>query len=62
MEEGENKRMTSAARSKITVSIPAELLIDLDKSRGDIPRSLFVQRALERTLVAMNGGIRRRKR
>jgi metal-responsive CopG/Arc/MetJ family transcriptional regulator len=54
--------MTSAARSKITVSIPAELLIDLDKSRGDIPRSLFVQRALERTLVAMNGGIRRAKR
>lgn len=49
-------------KSKMTVSIPGNLLIDVDKSRGDISRSLFVQRALERTLIAMNGGIRRRKR
>jgi len=50
------------ARRKLTVAIPPELMIDLDKSRGDISRSLFVQRAIERTLVAMNGGIRRPKR
>jgi len=50
------------AKNKITIGLPPELLIDLDKSRGDIPRSIFVQRAIERTLVAMNGGIRRRKR
>jgi hypothetical protein len=49
-------------KHKITVGLPAELLVDMDKSRGDIPRSIFVQRAIERTLIAMNGGIRRPKR
>lgn len=52
--------MTS--KGKLHIAIPVELLADLDHSRGDVSRSLFVQRAIERTLTAMHGGLRRRKR
>jgi hypothetical protein len=50
-------------KTKLTVNISAETVIGLDKARGDTPRSLFVQRAVEKYLTHFrDGGIRRAKK
>ena len=39
-------------KAVVGLSIDAELLAELDKTRGDIPRSKFVTRVLEKSLAA----------
>lgn len=50
------------AKKKLTINILAEVLSSLDKVRGDTPRSVFVQRAIEKYLKVIEGGIRRAKK
>lgn len=38
------------AKKTVTVSLPEETLRRLDEQRGDVPRSRFVTRALEKIL------------
>lgn len=37
-----------SSKGKLHIAIPVELLTDLDKARGDVSRSMYVRRALEK--------------
>jgi metal-responsive CopG/Arc/MetJ family transcriptional regulator len=49
------------ARMKLSINLPAEVLNKLDKARGDVTRSIFIQRSVERTLT-YNGAAKKRRR
>jgi metal-responsive CopG/Arc/MetJ family transcriptional regulator len=49
------------ARTKLSINLPAEVLSKLDKARGDVTRSIFIQRSVERTLT-YNGAAKKRRR
>lgn len=38
----------------ITITLPKELAARIDKERGDVSRSLFIRRVLEREYGVMN--------
>lgn len=50
------------AKTKVNVTIATDVLSGMDKARGDTPRSIFVERAIEKYLKAIDGGIRRAKK
>ena len=45
-------RMTS---NTITITLPRDLATRIDNERGDVPRSLFIRRVLERTYDVSGG-------
>lgn len=42
--------LTDMSNKVITISLPIELINKLEKSRGDLPRSLVYRRVLEKGL------------
>jgi Arc/MetJ-type ribon-helix-helix transcriptional regulator len=46
------------AQPKITVSLPSQLIAEIDDARGDVPRSRVVRRALEAWLSKNERGSR----
>lgn len=36
----------------INLTVPAELLEAIDKARGDVPRTVWIRRAIEQKLIA----------
>ena len=39
-------------KAKVTMTLESELLKRIDQKRGDIPRSIYIQRMIEREMKA----------
>lgn len=46
-------RGMAAKTKRVGVTLPGDLLLKIDLERGDVPRSLWIQRAVEERLVAL---------
>lgn len=42
--------LTPRMKSRVTFSLETELLKRIDKARGDVPRSVYIQRMIEREM------------
>jgi hypothetical protein len=50
------EKPTLDRKVSVAISMPQSLLADIDKLKGDIPRSIFVSRALRAKIQVGNDG------